>query len=103
MSTPSPPEICGKYRFHIDLRGKRLPVSFTVPDILDTDDNSPPSDELLDPGSSSIDTDEEANSEDAHIPSTHANSPGPDNTIGIGVYRNLLSVGAYPITDCCII
>lgn len=98
MPMSSPPEICGKYSFHVDLRGKRLPVFFTVPDILDTDGNSPPSDELLDPGSSSIDMDEEANSEDAHMPSTQANLPGPDNTINIEVYRNLLTVSAYRFT-----
>ncbi len=89
------PQISGKYQFQVDLRGSRLPVSFTIPDIPDT----PPSDGHFDPGPSLVVTDEGADSvvttSDAHVLGAHTDSPDT-TTIDIEADRtNILSVSAH--------
>jgi hypothetical protein len=86
------PEISGKYQFQVDLRGSRLPVSFTIPDIPE----SPPPH----PDSSLIVIDKEADSagtSDTHL-SVHADSL--DTAVDAEVDRaSLLSVSAPPTCD----
>jgi hypothetical protein len=65
------PQISGKYQFQVDLKGLRLPVTFTVPDIPDT----PPSEDHFDPGSKAS-TDKETSFNETS--STHAETDPPD-------------------------
>lgn len=86
------PQISGQYRFQLDLKGRSLPVTFTVPDIPDT----PPSEEHFDPNPSLIVTDKETSFEDtSDIPTQRAHTD-PLDAIHIEEDQpNLLPVSAY--------
>ena len=83
------PQISGKYQFQVDLKGLRLPVTFTVPDIPDT----PASEDHFDPGSNASTTDKETSfneTSNIHTQCTHTETD-PLDSIQIGVDQpNLL-------------
>ena len=85
------PQISGKYQFQLELKGLRLPVTFTVPDIPDT----PPSEEQFDPSPSSIVTDKESVFEETSI---HTD---PLDTVHIEVDQpSIPHVSAYLLCAC---
>jgi hypothetical protein len=82
------PEYC---RFEVNLRGNRLPVSFTIPDLPD----SPPSDEHIDLKTSLITADERT---DSKVTSDTDSSSTTTVDLGVGV-TSLLSVSTILMSD----
>jgi hypothetical protein len=96
MTTPQIlPQISGKYQFQVDLKGLRLPVTFTVPDIPDM----PPSDEHFDPSTSSISDKETGFEETSNTRTQRTRIVTNTEPLDVGVNQaNLLSVSAYYAT-----
>jgi hypothetical protein len=90
------PQISGKYQFRVELKERRLPVTFTVPDIPDT----PPPEEYFDPSPSLGLMDKGTGAEETssiHTQRTHADADtDPVDALHLGVDQSdLLSVSAY--------
>lgn len=81
------PQISGKYQFQVDLKGCRLPITFTVPDIPDA-----PSEEQFDPGHSIEETSDSL---------TQRAEPDPLGSVNVEIDQpNLLHVSAYIPCTC---
>ncbi len=93
--SPTPmmtPQISSKYQFQLDLKGRSLPITVTVPDIPDT----PPSEGYFDPNPSLIVADKEASFEDTSDILTQCTHTDSLDAIHIEEDQpNLLPVSAY--------